>query len=86
MSLEPNKPRRKASPQLKLVLSPMARKYIEAVSARTELPQRYVVDRLVTEARELEREVNKLGLEHVGQALAELRVLRRVLDGKKGEK
>jgi hypothetical protein len=77
MSLEPKPPaKRKASPQTKLVLTPAARKYIEAVSRRTEIPQRLVVDRLVRDAQLLEREVRKLGYTHVGQVLAVFREMK----------
>lgn len=77
MSLEPKPPaKRKPSPQTKLVLTATARKYIEAVSRRTEIPQRLVVDRLVREAQELERACRALGYKHVGEILAVFREMK----------
>jgi hypothetical protein len=80
------KRRQEEAPQVKVVISRQAKVWLERVSERTGLPQNLVMDQVLREAQKLEREVNELGLEHVGEALAELRVLRRVLDGKKGER
>jgi hypothetical protein len=69
--------RQKEAPQLRFVLSPSTRAYLKAVSKRTGLPERLVVDGLVTEAQKLERAVKALGYEHVGEVLAVFREMRK---------
>lgn len=65
-----------AFPQVKLVLSRETRDYLRAVSARMEIPERQVIDRMVIETKELQRKVETLGFSTIGEALAVLRVLR----------
>lgn len=75
MSLEPQ-PRKGRNPQVRLSMSPRSKAYLAAVSARTGLPQWAVLDQLVAEAQKLERELMKLGFDHVGQLLAVFRELK----------
>lgn len=69
MSLEPQ-PRRGRLPQVRFAASPSSLAYLNAVAKRTGLLQWEVLDRLVSEAQRLERELKKLGFDHVGQLLA----------------
>lgn len=76
-SLEPQ-PRRGRLPQVRFAMSSASKTYLNAVAARTGLLQWEVLDRLVTETQALERELKKLGFDHVGQLLAVFRELRRM--------
>lgn len=75
-SLEP-KPRRGRLPQVRLAMSLASKAYLNAVAARTGLRQWEVLDRLVSEAQKLEREVRKEGFQHVGELIAVFREMRR---------
>lgn len=75
MSLEPQ-PRRGRLPQVRFAVSPASKAYLNEVAARTGLRQWEVLDRLVSEAQKLERELRKLGFDHVGQLLAVYRELK----------
>lgn len=66
-------------PQVKLVLSLDARNYLKMVGKRMNLPERHVVDQMVRETKQLQREVEALGFSTIGEALAVLRVLREKL-------
>lgn len=69
-----SKEREEAFPQTtRLVLSAQALAYLKAVSERTGLAQRYIVDRLILEAQTVERKIHAMGFEHVGEALAVLK-------------
>lgn len=75
-SLEPQ-PRRGRLPQVRFAASPSSLAYLRAVSKRTGLRQWEVLDRLVSEAQKLEREVTKEGFQHVGELIAVFREMRR---------
>ncbi len=68
--------RKREAPQVKLVLSLETRNYLKAVGKRMNLPDRHVVDQMVRETKQLQREVEALGYRTIGEALAVLRVLR----------
>lgn len=71
-------PRRGRLPQVRFAASPSSLAYLNSVAKRTGLLQWEVLERLVTEAQRLEREVKKDGFQHVGELIAVFREMRRM--------
>lgn len=66
-----------AFPQVKLVLSRETRNYLKTVGKRMNLPERHVMDQMVRETKQLQREVEALGYRTIGEALTVLREAKR---------
>lgn len=69
---EPKPEAKREGQQARYRLSAASMAYLRRISQRTGLRQNQVVDQLVTQAREVETRVRKLGFRHVGEALAVL--------------